>query len=170
MGTVDRDGLAFLAEKYRALIALRTRPGPEERSRLRSLAARWPGALRELDTRTDASLGEQLASIESALGGVTAVPDACAVQLAFHGWMRFALALRAAGARDLEAARAFAQRYAPSLPGDPPRAALDDDRLARLLRPASGRFSLAARALLGRPELDLDLVLFGASARERERR
>lgn len=169
MSAALRDGLAALAEKYREMIALRAERGPRDDRRLRRLAARFPGALRELDRRTDASLAERLDACERALEGNEPPPWA-ELQLAFHGWMRLALALRAAGARELEAARAFATTYAPTLAGDPPREMLDDARLAQLVRPPDGRLSRAARAMLGTPDVDLDLLLFGASVPEREDR
>ncbi|MFO0686862.1 MAG: hypothetical protein U0234_32665 [Sandaracinus sp.] len=168
MSTLGREELEALAEKYREMIALRAERGPRDALRLRRLAARFPGALRELDTRTDASLADRLASIERALGGAEA-PAWAAVQLAFHGWMRLALALRAAGARDLVAARAYVASYARALPGDPSRDVLDDPTLETLVRPPAGRLSRAARSLVDAGARDLDALLFGASARERER-
>lgn len=164
--------LEALAAKYREMIALRREAGEKDEkdaARLKVLAARFPGALRELDTRTMASLEERLAEVETAMAG-GAVPTWAPVVVRFHGWMRVALRLRADGARELAGARTWAASYAPAEPGDPPRAALDDVRLAALVRPRGGRVSLAARDALAVEGVDLDAVLFGASgSRERER-
>lgn len=152
--------LDALAAKYRELIALRRDTGPRDDARLRRLATRFPGALREIDVRTMASLEARLVAIESARAGGAAPPWASLVSR-FHGWLRVALRMRAEGVLDAAAAHAWAERYQPSEPGDPPREALDAARLAALVSPRQGRLSLAARDALGAGELDLDRVLFG---------
>ena len=151
--------LEVLAEKYRELIALR-RTAERDDARLRSLATRFPGAVRELDTRTMESLEGRLRELQAAIaGGKT--PSWADTQLRFHGWLRVALRLRAEGVSDLAAARAWSISYAPSEPGDPPREALDDAALTQLVHPPNGRLSLGARALVARESEDLDALLFG---------
>jgi hypothetical protein len=155
---IDADGLRALEEKYRELIALR-RDASRDDARLRTLASRFPGALRELDTRTMESLEERVVEIEAALRGGPAPPWADA-QLRFHGWVRVALRLRADGVRDLESARAWLATYAPREPGDPRRDEIDEAHLAALVHPPRGRVSLAAKALLAAGDVDLDELLF----------
>ncbi len=160
----DRAELEALAAKYREMIALRREAGPRDDGRLRALATRFPGALRELDTRTMGSLEGRLAALENALEG-GAVPAWAATVSSFHGWLRVALRMRAAGARDLEGARAWAAGYAATEPGDPPPVALDDARLVALAQPRGGRVSLAAQDALGVAEAELVAILFGSGAR-----
>ena len=152
--------LEALAAKYREMIALRRAPDPKDEARLKALATRFPGALRELDTRTMASLEERVRELDGALAG--APPPAWAnVQLRFHGWLRIALRMRAEGARDEPSARRWALAYAPGDAGDPARPDLEAALLV-LVAPPDGRVSLAARALLGDVGEDLDVLLFGA--------
>jgi hypothetical protein len=151
--------LEALADKYREMIALRRDDGPRDDARLRALATRFPGALRELDTRTMASLEQRLAELGDALAG--ARPPAWAdVQLRFHGWLRVGLAMRRDGIADAATARTWARSYVAREPGDPEAVTLDDAALALLLAPPRGRLSLAACALLGDVD-DLDALLFG---------
>lgn len=147
------DGRRALAEKYREMIALRRATGPKDEARLRALAARFPGSLRELDSRTMASLEERLAELET--GG----PAWASVQIRFHGWLRIALRLR--GATDLGA---WLAAYVPLEPGDPTAEELAM-RIASLAAPREGRVSLAARDALDAGDVDLDLLLFGRSAK-----
>lgn len=162
MSAPSRDELEALADKYREMIALRRAGAPGDASRLRALAARFPGALRELDTRTMSSLEHRLAELERATSGAAA-PAWASVQIRFHGWLRLALRLRAEGVLDLPRARAWAAEYVPRDAGDPERAALDDAALTILVQPPEGRVSRAARALLGvSDDATLDALLFGA--------
>ncbi len=158
---IERAELEALAEKYREMIALRRDAGLKDERRLRALAARFPGALRELDTRTMDALEARSSEIEAALTGTAACPAWASVQIRFHGWLRVALRARGEGVIDLETARAWALGYAPRDPGDPPRASLDDAMLSQLVNPPKGRVSLAARAALDADDVDLDALLFG---------
>jgi len=144
-----------LAEKYREMIALRRATGPKDDARLKQLASRFPGVLREIDSRTMASLEERLAELE------TGWPAWASLQLRFHGWLRVALRLRSEGVTDLDA---WLATYVPREPGDPTSAQLTL-RIASLATPREGRVSLAARDALDAGDVDLDLLLFGRSAK-----
>jgi hypothetical protein len=144
-----------LADKYREMIALRRATGPKDEARLKQLAARFPGVLREIDSRTMESLEERLAELE------TGWPAWASLQIRFHGWLRVALRLRSDGATDLDA---WLVTYVPREPGDPTQEQLTV-RIASLVTPREGRVSLAARDALEAGEVDLDLLLFGRSAK-----
>jgi hypothetical protein len=157
---VDRPELEALAAKYREMIALRADVRVKDETRLKALAARFPGALRELDTRTMESLETRIREVEAAMAGAAA-PSWASVQIRFHGWLRVALRMRVDGVVDVASARGWVTTYAPSDAGDPPREALDDAALTTLLAPPDGRVSLAARAMLGVDDAALDALLFG---------
>ena len=148
--------LRALAEKYREMIALRRDPGPKDEARLRALAARFPGSLRELDTRTMTSLEERLFELESGVA-----PSWARHQIRFHGWLRVALRMRAESIRDLASARAWVLAYTPSDAGDPSVEELGG-KLATLIAPREGRVSLGARDALDAVGVDLEALLFGA--------
>jgi len=148
--------LRALVEKYREMLALRRATGPKDDARLKRLAVRFPGVLREIDSRTMASLEERLAELESG-----SWPAWASTQLRFHGWLRVALRLRSESVTDLDA---WLAAYVPREPGDPTRAELSA-RIASLVAPREGRVSLAARDALEAGDVDLDLLLFGRSAK-----
>jgi hypothetical protein len=160
VSTVERGELEALAAKYRALLALRADTSVKDDARLRALAARFPGVLRELDTRTVISLERRLEELEVALAGGQA-PSWAVLHSRFHGWLRVALRMRVDGVRDLEGARAWASQYVPRDPGDPAREDLDDAAMMRLMAPPKGRISLAASTLLGLDDAALTTLLSG---------
>lgn len=100
--------LAALAEKYRALIALRGARDraaeigqlaftegdrPQRREDMRSVARRFPGALRELDDSTTAQLQARLDALVAALASGQPEPWMAATTL-FHEALHEGLALR----------------------------------------------------------------------------
>ena len=99
-GAPTPEMLDALADKYRALLALRTRRDaggvPPTRAELRALAARFPGCLRELDTLGRDELARRVATAAAAATGGTreAWMDWIA---AYHTLMSDALAARARG-------------------------------------------------------------------------
>ena len=103
--TISPGGLAGLARKYRALVALRARRdggGPAAtRDELRQLAAEFPGCLRELDTLGPEELGRRAAAASAAAAGGAAEPWMDWVA-SYHSLMGEALAARARG--EMEAA------------------------------------------------------------------
>lgn len=124
-----------LAEKYGRILALRTAhdlarttgaPEPDPREEMAALAARWPGALRELDELPLAIVHERLAALAVAEQDRTGIAPWMEAQLVFHREARAVLAAKrwldgrrgvdeatraafAAAARD-EATRAWAGR------------------------------------------------------------
>ncbi len=143
---MEEGALLALVEKLRELLALRglgAADPPTER--LRALAARFPGALRELDRTSSEELSAQLDALTAALAGGP-VPDWAMPMCRRHGWLRVGLRLRVEAARTEVAAAAWAARYVPEIPGDPPRARLVPSVLAALVTPPSGRLvPLASR-------------------------
>jgi hypothetical protein len=95
-----REALDALAGKYRALLALRTRRdeggAPATRAELRTLAARFPGCLRELDTLGRDELGRRATATSAAATGGAREPWMDWIA-AYHALMSDALAARARG-------------------------------------------------------------------------
>lgn len=89
--------LAALVDKYERLRALRaaraTGEPPAPREALRALAARFPGALRELERATDAELEAREAAARRALEG-GALAEATLVWALFHRHLLAALEAR----------------------------------------------------------------------------
>lgn len=149
---MDPGELALLAEKLRELLVLRAL-GVENppRDRLRALAARFPGALRELDRVPVELLTQRLDAVEAALVG-GAIPPWAKATSRYHGWLRVALRLRAEAARSEEAALAWAAGYVPAFPGDPGPERLEVGVLRSLLTPPGGRLAQVAVSLVAEEE------------------
>lgn len=77
-----------LVEKYAELRALRTTAEPDPRPRLRALAARFPGALRELDALPLEEIDARLAALREVVGGGAREAEWMTVACAFHEAMR----------------------------------------------------------------------------------
>jgi hypothetical protein len=157
--------LAALADKYDALLRLRTRrdagaPDPS-REELRALARRFPGCLRELDTLVAGELGRRARAARAAAAGGDHEPWMAWV-LAFHRLMTAALLVKG----ELAARR---------MPGVPPEVAedlarraerqagapLDPCLLADFARPPAGRLAPLVIAEVARR--------FGVAAEEMRR-
>ncbi len=97
---VTAEGLAALAGKYRALVALRARRdeggAPATRDELRALAAKFPGCLRELDTLGGDELARRAAAAADAAAGGAREPWMEWIA-GYHALMTDALAARARG-------------------------------------------------------------------------
>jgi hypothetical protein len=138
-----------LLEKYREIKRLREEhvhgEPADPRPRLRALAARFPGALRELDELPMEEIDARLAMLVGASERAEPVPAWVALQLAYHGWMRAALRIkriaRGRGADHAVAVLAeLPQRYRPE-PHDPPLASFDLAAVSAILEPADGRLN-----------------------------
>ncbi len=170
---MDRHRLQDLHSKYVELVALRTDPLEDApmRARMRQLAARFPGSLRELDQLPIETLRGRRAEVAAALEAGVPAPWMEAL-LRYHDGMRLALALRrGVPDRTLQGARAWwtvrarehfedeggptTPRPAPSRPSAalPP---LDDGDLETLLRPPGGRLHHAVMAWLVRADVGFD--------------
>jgi hypothetical protein len=92
--------LGGLARKYGALAELRARRdeggAPATRGELRSLAAEFPGCLRELDTLGADELAHRAVATAAAAAGAVREPWMAWIA-AYHALMRDALAARARG-------------------------------------------------------------------------
>lgn len=145
--------MGALREKYLEMRSLREEHARgEERdpqARLRVLATRFPGALREIDELPMAVIDGRLAELDAVERGELALPEWARAQLGYHGWMRAAIAVRRAAGRDRDRDRArawIALRYQPG-EHDPSVGALTA-QLDAVLRPPGGRLNRWLFALL----------------------
>lgn len=139
---LDGAALLALASKYRELERLRARRvGAEARQELRSLAERFPGALRELESMPTREITGRAVALEAAAASGKFEPWMRCVH-AYHAMLRAALALRA-GAEADELRRGQAAAW------------LDDGLIAAFRRPRGGRLVLEVIDRLAR-ELGLE--------------
>jgi hypothetical protein len=183
------DDLAALAGKYRTLEALRRRrehleadgattfteaEGPARRDAFRRVAARFPGALRELDATPADVLGARAAAVEAALAahlrGDPPPPDArwIDVVLDFHETLRRALAVKLWLARRIGKDGAVTDAVLAEARAQFPDGGVDRALLERHHHPPGGRVlnlvwdALAARHAL--PRRALEELVFGPAA------
>lgn len=140
------DRCRALRDKYLTLHALRLAKAQSgevaPREQLRALAQRFPGALRELDRlpleRIEARIGE----LDAALAGTRPAPDWVPLQLAYHGWLKLALAVRAGGPGEStpQARARLHAEYRPG-PGEPDPGRLEEAELEAIRRPPGGRIN-----------------------------
>lgn len=102
MNREDRRAIVALARKYQTLLAWRAqkqRDGSEpDRAEFRALAKEFPGALRELEVLSVATIEQRARELEAcACGEVEPALWMRAIE-SFHRWMRFALLVRARSA------------------------------------------------------------------------
>lgn len=152
--------LPALREKYREMKRLRVAHAAGEdgdpRPAMRALAARFPGALREIDELPMELIDARLAAVEGAMAG--AEPEGWMIALGrYHAWMRLALRLRLACAHDrrVEAARAWLAGASREHADDVDPSELDEAMLGAILRPPGGRLHGVVLARVGR-ELELE--------------
>lgn len=102
--TIEWMGPRELREKYAELRALRTdTSGADPTARMRALAARFPGALREIDVLPLETIDARLLALDAVLAGA---PE--------ERWMRVAAAFHVAMRAALDRKRAGASARAPS--------------------------------------------------------
>ncbi|HJL18482.1 MAG TPA: hypothetical protein RMH99_22650 [Sandaracinaceae bacterium LLY-WYZ-13_1] len=168
------EALRALRAKYVELRALRRAHDAgdpaDPRARMRAVARRFPGALREIDELPIEAIEARIAALDRALAG--AEPPAWAAPLsAYHGWMRVALRLKRelAPRRDPDEATAWLRRQALA-PDEPALEALVE-AVAIILRPPGGRLSrwVLARvaADAGRDPAEVEAEIFPPSPRRR---
>lgn len=178
---IDRASLAALREKYEAMLALRldhdrakrdpTFVEPDPRPAMAKLAARFPGALREIDDLPLDVIRARIEALAIAEGDDTSVARWMIAQDSFHRLARGALATkRWLGKTRSEAqylSAAFATAIAEGTVLDDARvwaSALDD-----VARPPRGRLMnvVFARASidLGIAEAELRVLVFGEPRR-----
>lgn len=145
-----------LRDKYVEMRAMRVAhargEGGDPRERMRALAARFPGALREIDELPLEVIEARIEELDAALAGHHEAPRWAVLLERYHAWMRAVLAIRRAAGAARDHARALAWiEGAPEEHGGPRReelrAALD-----AILRPPAGRLSRWIFERLGREE------------------
>ncbi len=143
-----------LREKYLEMRAMRVAhangEGGDPRRRMRALAARFPGALREIDELPLEVIEARIEELDAALAGRREAPRWAVLLERYHAWMRAVLAIRRAAGAERDHARALAWiEGAPEEEGGPRReelrAALD-----AILRPPEGRLNRWIFERLGR--------------------
>jgi hypothetical protein len=156
-----RSELSRLARKYERLIELRREVSLHPPADLRSLAAEFPGALRELDALTLEEIERRLSSVRRALDGE---PTDALIEwlLEYHALMRTALLVKRRLRGERRPSSEAASRLAEALTAEtgvpcsaelvsqvaaPPRGRLNELVLARLSR-FSGRGPSELRAAL----------------------
>lgn len=127
------EALRALREKYVEMRAMRVEDDGDP-ERMRALAARFPGALREIDELPLETIDGRIAALDRALAGEP-VPDWARYLAEYHAWMRAALRVRRAAGKERDRARAL-----DAIRGDPSEGeltlAIDD-----LLKPPAGRLT-----------------------------
>jgi hypothetical protein len=169
--------IAALREKYAEILAMRRQASTPEadsrglaatRARMSALAARFPGALRELDELELAEIQRRIESLEAVLGGAAEVELWMSATALFHSLARGALwakrwlrgrALDVGGLEVTYEADATALEFA----GE---ALVWKTELALVARPPGGRLTRLIYARIGRvlevPEAEVPRTIFGA--------
>jgi hypothetical protein len=147
---LDREELASLRAKYVEMKRLRDAAAAgaqgDPRPAMRALAARFPGALREIDELAIETIEARIASLDRALEEPAAIAPWMIALCRYHALLRIALRIRRDVAeRSLGAARDWVRDHAPA-------AGIDDQLLGALLRPPEGRLS---RVVLARVAVEL---------------
>ncbi len=166
-------GVRELREKYVEMRAMRIEDasgrGGDPRARMRALAARFPGALREIDELPLATIERRIEDLERVIDGAMAPPRWARALAEYHGFMRVALAVRRHAGRGRERGRALAwvEQYRPG-PDEPSAEALRAG-LDHVLRPPNGRLSRWVLALLaerhGGSAAELEAEVFPSTRR-----
>lgn len=170
---IGRRGLVALRAKYVEMKRLRDAhdAGDEEdpTPAMRALAARFPGALREIDALAMATIDARIAELDRAIEDDAAAPWMIALAR-YHAWLRLALRLRRevqeralAPARAWLAARGETDGEDDELVGvgggggevEVEVEAVDDETLRAILRPPAGRLN---RVILLRVAAELDVT------------
>jgi hypothetical protein len=158
MRHADRELVRALHNKYLELKGLREegetacteRPpnaGPAHGARARAdmaaLAARFPGALRELDRLPMSEIDARLRMLSAALESGAPLPEWASWQIALHGSLRAALRIRRLARGGGSPAEALARVRAgyTAASDEPPLACLDAAFVAGVVTPPDGRLT-----------------------------
>jgi hypothetical protein len=136
-----------LRDKYQTLRRLREQTHEvAPRAELAALAARFPGALRELDRLPLDVIEARWSAIDAVVRGVAEPEPWMRLQVAYHGFMRAVLRIRRlssqAEARAGQDAITYLARvgYVPAV-DEPPLERFDDEALAIIAKPPRGRIN-----------------------------
>jgi hypothetical protein len=166
-----------LREKYARILALREAheraqrgdgAEPDPTRAMGALAARWPGALRELDDLPRDVLEQRVAALAAARDGAADVAPWMRAQHAFHASARGALVAKRwlRGRRDVDAPLRAA--YGAAAASDVEASAWCED-LARVARPPRGRVLALVwervAQVLAIPEDEVRRLVFGGGLR-----
>lgn len=141
------ESLLALRAKYVEMRRMRladTAPSaPDPREDMAALAARFPGALREIDELTLEEIDARIGEIEEVIAGAAAEPAWVACLVDYHGWMRVALRIKRRAAEGLDGDALLEELAATYAPGhdEPPRAAIGPEVIAQILAPPLGRLN-----------------------------
>jgi hypothetical protein len=174
--TPSDEELEALCHKYAELVRLRrlaeTAPEHDPRGDLGRLAARYPGALREIDELPLAELQARFDALVRARAGQGPIAEWMGALACFHRLARGALFAKRwlRGRREIDPAMRAAYREACATIDAPEEALVWADALERIARPPSGRlmhlvFEALARALDIPEERARTLVLSPLSRR-----
>lgn len=178
---MPRRELEGLREKYGEMLALRVEhaagqeDGADVKSRMASLAARYPGCLREIDDLELDEIRRRLVSIDEVLADRREVERWMEATSLFHRLARGALCTKRwlAGRKVVDAALAQAFGQAAGALAFPEEARGWADDLAQIASPPRGRITdlVLARVgeALGLSQKAARLLVFGSSRRERAR-
>jgi len=138
---VEVDDGAGLLAKYREIRRMRLAVGEDDArrgQRMRALAARFPGALRELDRLPMAVIEARIATLEAGER-----PAWAAALAEYHALLRSALRVRRRFGRDagVEEVRRWLEGAGRPKAAEPLYAALDAEAVEAVLRPPNGRLS-----------------------------
>lgn len=155
------DPFEALRDKYVEMRAMRIAADagePASPERMRALAERFPGALREIDELPMETID---ARIEALSRGER--PGWAITLVSFHAWMRVALRIKRRFGRDARPEDVHEWLAAEHRPGDgePPRGEIDLATIANILRPPGARIS---RWVLERIARDRGLTIDEAAA------
>jgi hypothetical protein len=137
--------LLALADKYRQMRAMRcsnaAEDAPDPRAQMRALAARFPGALREIDELSMDVIDTRIAQLDAAVAGGQ-IPQWAGWVVAYHGWMRAALRIKGLLVRyaDLEPQAVILAHYHPAA-DEPPTERLDGSAIEAIASPPGGRLN-----------------------------
>jgi hypothetical protein len=156
--------LGPLREKYLELLRLREEhrggSAADPRARLAALAARFPGALRQIDRLTMDTIEARLFALDRAIEKGAPAPRWARLEIAYHGRMRATLRVKGAvrGVTDeAEALRCAAAAWARE--ADEPRERLDSEALSQIRSPKSRRLHpMVLEAVAAAHGVDVSLV------------
>jgi hypothetical protein len=143
---MNREALSALRDKYREMQRLRDEDAAgaarDPKPAMAALAARFPGALRQIDRMSTEEMATRLAALDDVIEGRRASPEWARWEVAYHGRMRATLRVKRAVrvARDDDHALVLATN-AWALAADEPKEEMTFERLRGIRKPEGGRLN-----------------------------